>query len=519
VRESEKRRIRVANFCCSCFADVRFCDAQTLLPNFSFTHFPPLLVHRFTHRVVRGTLFVCGRPDGRLSALSTAEASVCLSVNQASSIQSWGGTCESITIGHNPFKLPLTHNAIFLKRKRPYFLCERLLTETDANEESKVKTSQNLSHFESNDSQNSFYVKPGDYSSGHAEEWARTNHLVEQGTGRKSSDSAFRQSMFGDGANRANFHQWLFRKRPRGAGPAVPEESMFGCSITPRVQTLRSATALIGAYQNVEDKANRGGEFEEEKEYTIDEIVSEHVKKVKWTGQAQKLFHALDADKDGLLDENEFLRGAYRLQSLLSDAQLLELFRVADSDNSGSLDYDQFFSLLQYSEVQNGFKLPPSNRDSRGNITIEPSKEKYFGANLRRIAAGKSKKETDFMLARSQNFCQELYETRIASLQRFVAMTVMFHQLGSRVQEFFVRVSFGWLGYRMDRTHSIVRIATTASPVSGADVRQRMHQMRLLRRAQHAVNVIATAFLRYRERKDMQVGRLNSVRQSIRIAI
>ena len=56
-------------------------------------------VHRHTHRVVRGTLFVCGRPDGRLSALSSAEASVCLAFNQTSSIQSHGGVCESISIG------------------------------------------------------------------------------------------------------------------------------------------------------------------------------------------------------------------------------------------------------------------------------------------------------------------------------------------------------------------------------------------------------------------------------------
>lgn len=53
------------------------------------------LVHRHTHRVVRGSLLVCGRPDGRLSALTSAEAMVCLSVSQASSIQSIGGTCES----------------------------------------------------------------------------------------------------------------------------------------------------------------------------------------------------------------------------------------------------------------------------------------------------------------------------------------------------------------------------------------------------------------------------------------
>ena len=38
------------------------------------------LVHRHTHRVVRGTLLICGRPDGRLSALTSLESAVCLSV-------------------------------------------------------------------------------------------------------------------------------------------------------------------------------------------------------------------------------------------------------------------------------------------------------------------------------------------------------------------------------------------------------------------------------------------------------
>ena len=89
------------------------------------------LVHRVTHRVVRGTLLIAGRPDGRLSALTTKESAVCLSVTQASSIQSWGGTCESITVGHNPSELPLTKKGIFLGRKRPLFLCERMLIEAD----------------------------------------------------------------------------------------------------------------------------------------------------------------------------------------------------------------------------------------------------------------------------------------------------------------------------------------------------------------------------------------------------
>ena len=90
------------------------------------------LVHRHTHRVVRGSLLVCGRPDGRLTALTTLEASTCLAVNQASSIQSIGGTCESITIGHNMSKLPLSYKGIFLETHRPQFLCEKLLNDVSS---------------------------------------------------------------------------------------------------------------------------------------------------------------------------------------------------------------------------------------------------------------------------------------------------------------------------------------------------------------------------------------------------
>jgi hypothetical protein len=129
------------------------------------------LVHRHTHRVVRGTLLVCGRPDGRLSALTTLEESIYLSINQASSIERWvnipflffiplhiidtmvlphsffvlyisslyivgysiksiGGTCETYTIGHNPYKLPLSKKHICLQTERPNFACENILRES-----------------------------------------------------------------------------------------------------------------------------------------------------------------------------------------------------------------------------------------------------------------------------------------------------------------------------------------------------------------------------------------------------
>jgi hypothetical protein len=67
--------------------------------------------------------------------LTSLEASTCLSVNQASSIQSIGGTCESITIGHNKSKLPLSHKAIYLKSHRPLFLSEKVLDDLDAHDD------------------------------------------------------------------------------------------------------------------------------------------------------------------------------------------------------------------------------------------------------------------------------------------------------------------------------------------------------------------------------------------------
>jgi hypothetical protein len=266
----------------------------------------------------------------------------------------------------------------------------------------------------------------------------------------------------------------------------------------------RSAAALLGAYTNFEEVRSRDrltSEVQHDGALTVDDIVVEAIDERKWSDQARKLFYALDLDGNGFLNEEEFIEGSYRLKTLLSDEELRAMFRLVDGDGSGHLDYDEFLKMLSISDLQSGIKLPPSNHDDRGIIQIEASKEKYFGETLRKVNAGKAENDVDFMLARSQHFSQELYETRIASLQRFVAMTVMFHQMGKRVQEFFASISFGMLGYRMDRTHSIMRIATTASPVSGADVRERMRHLQLLKKVQHSIYVISTAYLQYKARK------------------
>jgi hypothetical protein len=409
-------------------------------------------VHRHTHRVVRGSLVICGRPDGRLSALSTAEAAVCLSVNQASSIQSLGGTCESITIGHNPFKLSLSTKGIFLKRKRPLFLCERILVESDVKEE-------------------------------------------------RSEDASAMSSQ-----KKLSLPFWLRSARSMRAS-LDGSISKHDSSVRPRVNKRRSAAALIGAYMNFDEGPQQSfcsADEVQDEIVSVEEVVDSAIRERKWSDKARKLFQALDVDGDGLLSEDDFIHGAPAIKPGLTEEELRSIFNNAARDDTGRLDYNEFLELLSSSDLERWVKLPPSNRDERGIIQIEASQEKYFGEMLRKYDAGKTMKDVDFMLARSQHFSQELYETRIASLQRFVAMTVMFHQMGKRVQSFFARLSFGVLGYRMDRTHSIMRIATTASPISGSDVRQRMRHLQLLKKVNHSINVISAAYIKYKVKKQSE---------------
>lgn len=410
--------------------------------------------HRHTHRVMRGTLAIFGRPDGRLSALSTAEASVCLSVNQASSIQSMGGTCESITIGHNPFELDLAINGIFLKRFRPLFLCERLLVEDDLHQEKRSWTSISAKLEEMNA----------------AKSW------------RVSCFQAFTQCLFGSNDPLAS-----------------SRFNTLDCSIALRFHKLRSPPALLGAYRNIDDNK------EKKETLTVDDVVDEVISNRNFSNQLQKIYQSMDLDHDGLLSRFEFINGVRRFNSDITEEEATILFHHGDTDATGFLTYKEFDQVVQDSRAEFPLKMPPSNRDHRGIIQIEGVKEKYFGEKTRKYNAGDlSSKDMEVLLARSQHLVQELYETRIASMQRFIAMVVMFHRMGKRVQTFFSRISFGLLAYRMDRTHSNLRVATTASPVSGADVRQRMAHLRLLKKVQLSVDLISRTYLAYKERKEQR---------------
>ena len=67
-----------------------------------------------------------------------------------------------------------------------------------------------------------------------------------------------------------------------------------------------------------------------------------------------------------------------------------------------------------------------------------PSEERYFGEELRKTAP---KGVGAFMMSQSQHLAMELYESRVASMQRFVAMTVMFHQSKSIIVDELIKIT------------------------------------------------------------------------------
>ena len=168
---------------------------------------------------------------------------------------------------------------------------------------------------------------------------------------------------------------------------------------------------------------------------------------------------------------------------------------------------------MKLPQMDIAYMCEPSIRDEYGIIQVRASDESYFGEHVMQGVEQSQFAQNPALTGatKSQDFAQELYESRIASMQRFVAMTVMFHEMGRRVEAFFRKMSFGLLGYRYDRTHSIMRIATTASPVSGADVRERMRVLQMLKKIHHSVHVISIAYIQYRQNKEKR--RLSELEQ------
>lgn len=139
---------------------------------------------------------------------------------------------------------------------------------------------------------------------------------------------------------------------------------------------------------------------------------------------ARRLFSKMDHDGKGLVELSDFIRAYQSIDPTMTHGDLQRMFDEADIDGDGQLTFDE---ILKISKMPNLLEeLAAKNRDSRGLVQVQASTESYFGEELRKHAGTGVEA---FAMSASQHFSMELYESRIASMQRFVAMTVMFHQV------------------------------------------------------------------------------------------
>jgi len=134
-------------------------------------------------------------------------------------------------------------------------------------------------------------------------------------------------------------------------------------------------------------------------------------------------------------------------------------------DRLGTLDRSLLDKAL--SELRGSVLTNPST------FRIEPMPDDAFIGAWMHLHGDHKSLDTSELLHR-QHSVQLLTETRFDSMQRFISFCVLFHAMGKACQDFWPRASFGALGYDMSRSQSIMRVATTASPVAGMEVRSRL---------------------------------------------
>ena len=79
-----------------------------------------------------------------------------------------------------------------------------------------------------------------------------------------------------------------------------------------------------------------------------------------------------------------------------------------------------------------------------------------------------------------------------------------YHALARKVADWWPRWTLGLFSYRIDRTHSIMRIATTASPVSGAELRERMKYMALKKEYASSMDLMESFAKGWRWTRDLE---------------
>ena len=140
--------------------------------------------------------------------------------------------------------------------------------------------------------------------------------------------------------------------------------------------------------------------------------------------------------------------------AVLYGAQFIDLHQSEETDDKL---FEQFLKNLKHTLMSQSFKTQnkdPNEKPSKAIPSDNPSIRAAFCSKLDSL----TQKIQD-----SQVTLQYFYESRVASLERYVAFCVMFHAMCSSVNKPLIMPTWD-----MARSQSNLRVATTASPVTAS---------------------------------------------------
>lgn len=359
-------------------------------------------VHRFTHRVVRGLLIAVGRPDGRLCCLAKSEMATLLATKQAAFIRNpdykWEGNGpEIITIGHNPFQPNLG--------LAKHIVLHGGFHRTHSTSTTISATSQHR--------RNSLL--------------SRSQHQTLLHTDQQALTAAQNRNKFVD---EYLYDRLFLAKKPF----TVPILRALRRTLESGHFVVKSQASRHGS--SVHHISNHNNSSHHHYFHSMHNIsASAHsVSNHGPTRRRQSLF------RSDIPDE-VLPYGVHHIDpTVLAKAGTMDTSVLADFITAN-------WEYLNPTILEEG--LPPSAAKFKSN---DPSVRLAFASKL------------DSMTRQIQDLqviVQQLYECRVASLERYLAFCVMFHAMAKKC-------STPWLLYPWDiaRSQSNLRVATTASPIS-----------------------------------------------------
>lgn len=395
-------------------------------------------VHRFTHRVVRGLLIAVGRPDGRLCCLAKSEMATLLATKQAAFIRNpdyeWEGNGpEIVTVGHNPFQ----PNVGLAK----HIVLHGGFHRTTAFQQQTQQLLQQTSHTMNNNN---------------------NSNSVHQGslrTPRRQSQLHLDQQALTMAQNRNKFvDEYLYERLFLAKKPfTVPILRALRRTVESGHYIVKSQASRHGTSTHHQGSAHNNSSHLNASQHRPHHYfhsmhnlnssvhsLTNHSRTGGSTGagETRSVHRGRRQSAVGLDIPDEILPyGVHHIDpTVLIKAGTIETTIFADFVTSN-------WEYLNPKILEEG--LPPSAAKFKSN---DPSVRLAFSAKL------------DSMTRQIQDLqvvVQQLYECRVASLERYLAFCVMFHAMAKKC-------STPWFLYPWDiaRSQSNLRVATTASPIS-----------------------------------------------------